>query len=263
MVFQSYALFPHLSVLENVAYGLRVTRQREPLRAAEEALELVGLAGLGGRAPSALSGGQQQRVALARALVMKPKVLLFDEPLSNLDAKLRRRMRSEIRALQQRLGITAVYVTHDQAEALAISDTVVVMNLGRVEQVGGPEDLYQRPASAFVADFIGEANLLAARFDGSRLEVAGHTVPHVQPGAPTGAVRVLVRPEALGFAPQGIPGTISSVAYLGPVTEYTVATPAGEVMLAPPAELGRRPPGEAVHLEITGPGLYVLPTDPH
>jgi iron(III) transport system ATP-binding protein len=259
MVFQSYALFPHLSVLENVAYGLRVTRRRDPLRLAAEALAMVGLDGYGMRAPSALSGGQQQRVALARALVMKPKVLLFDEPLSNLDAKLRRRMRTEIRDLQRRLGITAVYVTHDQAEALAISDTVVVMNRGRIEQAGSPEDLYRRPATAFVADFIGEANLLAARFDGRTLEVGGVSVPHAQPGAPTGAVRALVRPESIRFSDAGVPGVVQSAAYLGPVTEYTVLTEAGEVMLAPAAEALTRRVGEAVHLEIFGSGIHVLP----
>jgi iron(III) transport system ATP-binding protein len=259
MVFQSYALFPHLSVLENVAYGLRVTRHKDPKTAALEALEMVGLGGYEGRAPNQLSGGQQQRVALARALVMKPKVLLFDEPLSNLDAKLRRQMRTEIRSLQQQLGITAVYVTHDQSEALAISDTVVVMGKGRVEQIGTPEDLYKRPANAFVADFIGEANLLEARFDGTTLEIAGFRVAHTQPGAPIGNVRALIRPESTRFAAQGIPGTVSSVAYLGPVVEYTVTTSAGEVMIAPSSAEPMRHIGDSVHLEIYGSGVYVLP----
>jgi iron(III) transport system ATP-binding protein len=259
MVFQSYALFPHLSVLENVAYGLRVTKHKDPKTAALEALEMVGLGGYESRAPNQLSGGQQQRVALARALVMKPKVLLFDEPLSNLDAKLRRQMRTEIRALQQRLGITAIYVTHDQSEALAISDTVVVMSRGRVEQVGTPEDLYRRPASAFVADFIGEANLLEATFDGTNLEIAGFKITHAQENSPTGTVKVLVRPEAMRFATQGIPGIISSVAYLGPVIEYTVTTSAGEVMIAPSSTEFTHAIGERVHLEIYGSGVYVLP----
>ncbi|HWG85806.1 MAG TPA: ABC transporter ATP-binding protein [Deinococcales bacterium] len=261
MVFQSYALFPHLSVIENVAYGLRVTRHKDPRGAANEALEMVGLAGLGERQPSALSGGQQQRVALARALVMKPKVLLFDEPLSNLDAKLRRRMRGEIRSLQQRLGITAVYVTHDQSEALAISDRIVVMNHGFIEQIGGPEDLYQRPANPFVADFIGEANLLSGNFDGTTLDVAGHKLTHQQPGAPTGQVSVLIRPETVRFADPGEPGvagTVTSAAYLGPVTEYTVDTPAGEVLLAPTGESRTRQPGDRVTLALSGPGVYVL-----
>ncbi|HEX9898097.1 MAG TPA: ABC transporter ATP-binding protein, partial [Candidatus Methylomirabilis sp.] len=164
MVFQSYALFPHLTVFENVAYGLRVLKRPEAelRKAVLGVLELVGMPGLDARNPSALSGGQQQRVAVARALVMQPKVLLFDEPLSNLDAKLRKRMREEIRLLQQRLGITAIYVTHDQAEALAISDRIVVMDRGRVSQIGTPLELYKAPANRFVAEFIGEANFLPA-----------------------------------------------------------------------------------------------------
>ncbi|EYB67258.1 hypothetical protein DEIPH_ctg046orf0062 [Deinococcus phoenicis] len=259
MVFQSYALFPHLSVLENVAYGLRVGRHPQPLTAAEEALALVGLGGYGGRAPSQLSGGQQQRVALARALVMKPKVLLFDEPLSNLDAKLRRKMRNEIRAIQQDLGITAVYVTHDQAEALAISDVVVVMSAGNIEQVGSPEDLYRRPANAFVADFIGEANLLQATYDGQQLAFGSVTLPYTQPGAPTGNVRVLVRPEAIAFSHTGLAGRVTSGAYLGATTEYTIDTPAGEVLIAPPSEATVLPNGTDVRLSFRSNGLYILP----
>jgi len=155
MMFQSYALFPHLSVFENVAYGLRVLRRPEAelRKEAEDVLALVGMAGMGERSPNALSGGQQQRVALARSLVMQPKVLLFDEPLSNLDAKLRKRMREEIRLLQQRLGITAIYVTHDQAEALAISDRIVVIEKGRIVQIGSPLELYRSPGNRFVAEF--------------------------------------------------------------------------------------------------------------
>jgi iron(III) transport system ATP-binding protein len=164
MVFQSYALFPHLSVFENVAYGLRLRRRSgSALReAVESTLSLVGLSGLGSRRPSELSGGQQQRVALARAMAIEPRVLLFDEPLSNLDAKLRVSLRGEIRRIQQTLGITSVYVTHDQSEAMALSDVVVVMNAGRVEQAGSPDEVYRRPATRFVADFIGRANFVPA-----------------------------------------------------------------------------------------------------
>jgi iron(III) transport system ATP-binding protein len=259
MVFQSYALFPHLSVLENVAYGLRVARRPDAAQAAEEALKLVGLGGYGSRAPSQLSGGQQQRVALARALVMKPKVLLFDEPLSNLDAKLRRQMRNEIRAIQQQLGITAVYVTHDQAEALAISDVVVVMSAGRIEQIGTPEDLYRRPANAFVADFIGEANLLQATYDGQRLGFGSVFLPYTQPGAPTGNVRVLVRPESISFNEGGLAGRITSGAYLGAMTEYTIETSAGDVLISPPSEATILPNGSDVHLDFRSNGLYILP----
>ena len=160
MVFQSYALFPHMSVLENVRYGLRRSglASDEATRRAREGLATVGLAGYDERQPSELSGGQQQRVAVARALVLKPSVLLFDEPLSNLDARLRRQMREEVRDLQQRLRLTVVYVTHDQQEAMAVSDRIIVMNAGRIEQQGSPRDLYERPATAFLARFMGESN---------------------------------------------------------------------------------------------------------
>ncbi len=156
MVFQSYALFPHMSSLDNVAYGLESSglKKKEARERAEEGLKLVGLAGMGHRLPAELSGGQQQRVAVARALVLEPQVLLLDEPLSNLDARLRRRVRTEIRELQQRLGFTAVYVTHDQDEALAVSDTIIVMKDGDIAQQGSPRDLYESPASAFIADFM-------------------------------------------------------------------------------------------------------------
>lgn len=260
MVFQSYALFPHMSVLENVAYGLRVSHHPNPVNAAEEALTLVGLGGFGGRSPNQLSGGQQQRVALARALVMKPKVLLFDEPLSNLDAKLRRKMRNEIRSIQQNLGITAVYVTHDQSEALAISDTVVVMSAGNIEQIGSPEDLYRRPANAFVADFIGEANLLQGQYDGQHLRFGNVSIPYSQAGAPTGNVRVLVRPESISFSETGLPGQVTSGAYLGAVTEYTIETSAGEVLIAPPSEQHLTGNQTEVHLSFSSNGLYILPS---
>ena len=162
MVFQSYALFPHMTVMENVSYGLKFSGfdKKEAAARAHAGLELVGLAGFENRLPSELSGGQQQRVAVARALVLEPQVLLFDEPLSNLDAKLRRHVREEIREIQQNLGLTVVYVTHDQQEALAVSDRIIVMNRAVIAQDGAPRDLYDAPADAFVADFIGEANIL-------------------------------------------------------------------------------------------------------
>ena len=161
MVFQSYALFPHMTVLENVSYGLGFSgfNKSETRERAHAGLDLVGLTGYGDRLPSALSGGQQQRVAVARALVLEPQVLLFDEPLSNLDAKLRRQVREEIREIQQNLGLTVVYVTHDQEEALAVSDEIVVMRNASIAQMGTPRQLYDTPADTFVADFIGEANL--------------------------------------------------------------------------------------------------------
>ena len=171
MVFQSYALFPHMTVRENVSYGLTVDRRpkAEVHDKAEEGLALVGLSGYGDRLPSELSGGQQQRVAVARALVLEPQVLLFDEPLSNLDAKLRRRVREDIREIQRSLGITSVYVTHDQQEALAVSDRIIVMNDAVIAQEGSPHELYEAPADVFVADFIGDANLV----DGEIVAVDG------------------------------------------------------------------------------------------
>jgi len=240
MVFQSYALFPHLTVFENVAYGLRVLRRpdAEVRKAVRDVLELVGMPGMEERNPAALSGGQQQRVAVARALVLQPQVLLFDEPLSNLDAKLRKRMREEIRLLQQRLGITAVYVTHDQAEALAISDRIVVMHQGRVAQVGAPLELYQSPANRFVAEFIGEANFLPADItsvEGGQVTLRiGAQVLKVrsQVNRP-GPVTVSARPEAIRLSTQGegLPGAIRKVSYLGSSADYTVETELGPILV--------------------------------
>jgi iron(III) transport system ATP-binding protein len=213
-VFQNYALFPHLSVFENVAYGLQVReRPRAELeREVGEVLALVGLAAYGSQFPNQLSGGEQQRVALARAIVIKPRVLLFDEPLSNLDARLRVQMRREIRELQKRLAITTVYVTHDQEEAMAVSDRIAVMNGGTIVQIGSAEDLYLRPADEFVAQFIGRVNLI--------------------PGSVAGAaVRRVVRPEMIrlsraagtGRTDSILTGTILSRTYLGEKTEYLVS----------------------------------------
>ena len=171
MVFQSYAVWPHMSVADNVAYGLRVRKlpRAEIAAQVERALDLVQMRAFAERSAALLSGGQQQRVALARAIAFSPRVLLFDEPLSNLDAKLRAEMRVELRALQHRLGVTSLYVTHDQEEALAISDRVIVMNVGGIEQIGTPEDIYNRPKTRFVADFVGSANLIAGRVAGRRV----------------------------------------------------------------------------------------------
>jgi iron(III) transport system ATP-binding protein len=268
MVFQSYALFPHLSVFENVAYGLRVLKrpQAEVQKAVRDVLELVGMPGLEGRSPSALSGGQQQRVAVARALVLQPKVLLFDEPLSNLDAKLRKRMREEVRLLQQRLGITALYVTHDQAEALAISDRIVVMDRGRVSQVGTPRELYRAPGNRFVAEFIGEANFLPAKVesveDGLIILRIGPQRLRVQsrPLLP-GPVTVLARPEAIRISPtgDGLAGTIQKVSYLGSAADYTVETELGPLLITDYAmEAGVLSAGTTVRLEFLAHGVYPL-----
>ena len=168
MVFQSYALFPHDDVFNNISYGLRLRKlsKEEISRKVGAMIELVGLTGMESRFPTQISGGQQQRVALARALIMEPAVMLFDEPLSNLDAKLRVNMRTEIRKIQRKLGVTSIYVTHDQAEAMALSDRIIIMNKGKIEQIGTPQEVYLRPASVFVADFIGRANFIKGEVKG-------------------------------------------------------------------------------------------------
>jgi iron(III) transport system ATP-binding protein len=277
MVFQSYALFPHLTVFENVAYGLRVLRRPadEVRRRVAEALELAGIGELGARQPAALSGGQQQRVALARAVVLQPKVLLFDEPLSNLDAKLRKRMRDEIRGLQRRAGITALYVTHDQAEALAVSDRIAVMARGRVEQLGAPAEIYRKPATRFVADFIGEANLLPVEIvkrGASGLSARLGAVTLVAPGGSTvsGPATLVVRPEAIQIRPAGLtpipdgvlPGLVRQAAYLGAAAEYTVETEAGMVAVTDAQMLDGLLPTEArVWLTFSPDRMAVLPAD--
>ena len=240
MVFQSYALFPHMSVLENVAYGLLAQRvgKAEAHERARRQLDVLGLAALEARLPSAISGGQQQRVAVARALVLEPDVLLFDEPLSNLDAKLRRQVREEIRDLQQRLGLTVVYVTHDQSEAMAISDRVIVMRHGRIAQSGSPRDLYERPASAFVADFMGDANVVGAEVvaDGGRslVRLGGLTLPTDLP--PGTAVDVVLRPEHMHLDRTGgegtLAGTVHRGSYLGALAEYRIDTPVGALLVS-------------------------------
>jgi iron(III) transport system ATP-binding protein len=238
MVFQSYALFPHMSVLDNVAYGLVVARQRKAQARdkAMKALSLVKLDGLAARFPSELSGGQQQRVAIARALVLEPDVLLFDEPLSNLDTRLRRAMREEIRDLQRRLGLTVVYVTHDQSEALAISDRVVVMKQGRIVQSGDPHDLYHRPRDAFVASFMGECNIVDAELlttDGpvGRLSVGGLQLQVAHGGVAPGKVSISLRPEGVRVSAQpngGLVATVKNVSCLGGTSEITLDTGVGD-----------------------------------
>jgi iron(III) transport system ATP-binding protein len=235
LVFQSYALFPHLSVEQNILFTLQAASYGgDDARArATAALDLVGLQGLAQRRPPDLSGGQQQRVALARALALAPAVLLLDEPLSNVDTRLRRNLREEIRALQKQLQLTVVYVTHDQHEALAVSDQVVLMCDGRVAQRGSPEDLYQRPRTEFVAAFMGEAGI----FDGlctpeGRVWLGPLEVAPAQDLAP-GPVRIAVRPEAWRLAPatgSGLPGSVLRRTYVGRAVEYILATPVGQVL---------------------------------
>ena len=271
MVFQSYALFPHMTVLENVCYGLVVSAmpKKEMQEKADATLATVGLTGLGQRLPSELSGGQQQRVAVARALVLEPAVLLFDEPLSNLDARLRRQMREEIRDLQQRLGLTVVYVTHDQSEALAVSDRIIVMNNAAIAQEGAPRELYAEPKDAFVASFMGEATRVhgtLARRDavwGSvTLGPLTLAIPHR--GLADGAIDVAIRPEAIALRPAGatpLRGVVRKAAYLGNVMEYTVETAIGALFAI--SGVADRPVavGAEVAVDLAAHGVIVIPAD--
>lgn len=231
MVFQSYALFPHLSVYENIAYGLRLRKMDKAVleAAVHDAMDVVNLKGMERRRPAQLSGGQQQRVALARALAIKPKVLLFDEPLSNLDAKLRVSLRVEIRQLQKRLGITSIYVTHDQSEAMSLSDRIVVMSQGRIMQVAEPRQIYLYPDNPFVADFIGQANFLdgvANRVNGGEAEVTvgGQTVrAPCQPDLKPGPCKLVVRPETIKLGTEGaFPAQVKTTSYMGSTVEYAL-----------------------------------------
>ncbi|MBN1565987.1 MAG: ABC transporter ATP-binding protein [Anaerolineae bacterium] len=242
MVFQSYALFPHMTVFNNIAYGLRIQHvSRSEIKArVDKVLDLMGLHNLGERRPNELSGGQQQRVALARSLVVEPRVLLFDEPLSNLDAKLRVQMRSEIRNIQRRLNITSVYVTHDQVEAMALSDRVVIMNEGQIEQIDSPEEIYRRPVSRFVADFIGRANFLPATVEAVTDEqvtmtLLGHKVTARAKFAPAvgDQLTAVLRPEALLLKsdpnlPQAV---VKQAMYLGASSEYIVDVDGQELVV--------------------------------
>lgn len=248
MVFQSYALFPHLTIYENVAYGLRVQKlpANEIRERTERALDLMQLTTMAKRYPSQVSGGQQQRIALARAIVIEPSVLLFDEPLSNLDAKLREYMRDELRKLQKRLGITSLYVTHDQSEAMAISDRVVIMKEGRIRQVGTPREIYAFPKSRFVADFMGKANFLEVEVLGTngesaRIDIGGKTfiVPRAGRVRPnSGSALLVVRPEALRLislanVENEIPlkGCVDRFTYFGNIARYEVATENGPLLI--------------------------------
>jgi putative spermidine/putrescine transport system ATP-binding protein len=240
MVFQGYALFPHMTVAENVAFGLEMRRVQKSAIAPRvvEALRLVRLEGLGERLPRELSGGQQQRVALARALVVNPAVFLLDEPLSNLDAKLRHEVRIEIRQLQQRLGLTTIFVTHDQEEALTLADRLVLMNKGTIQQIGSPADLYNRPENLFVADFIGKANVIRGRADGAGMFAsAGGMAVRCGNGSRSGAAALVLRPERIALAEAPVAGRTNNVAgrverltYLGALTEYLVRCDSGEAL---------------------------------
>ena len=268
MVFQSYALFPHMNVLENVAYGPTVSGDRSAKQKALEKLRMVGLEGFASRMPSELSGGQQQRVAVARALVLEPQVLLFDEPLSNLDAKLRRRVREDIRELQQSLGLTVAYVTHDQQEALAVSDQIIVMSNAKIAQIGAPRELYEAPRDRFVADFIGDANLVEGELgahDGSRAPVrlGGVEIVLEHRGAAPGPVRVAIRPESIVLSQNlnsGLRGTVRKAAYLGTHMEYTVEAPIGQLFVVDRDVARPIVAGTDVAIKLSDHGVALVPS---
>jgi len=269
MVFQSYSLFPNMNALDNVAFGLRMrktaaTRRRQ--RAAE-LLDMVGLAPQAKQFPHQLSGGQQQRVALARALAIEPRVLLLDEPLSALDAKVRLQLREQIRSLQQRLGTTTIFVTHDQEEALSMADRVGVMRSGKLEQVAEPSELYHRPATAFVAEFVGTMNRLPGDLaaGGGTVTVLGSTVP-VHDGGPTsGPVDVLVRPEAMTVAPaEGGNGIVTGRTFLGGTTRVAVLL-SGDTEVRVDVPSGTAPPmlpGTAVQVGLPAAPVLAAPREP-
>jgi len=267
MVFQAYSLFPNLTVADNVAFGLQVRRRPKSERGnrAAELLELVGLADSGDRYPHQLSGGQQQRVALARALAVAPQVLLLDEPLSALDAQVRVQLREEIRRIQLELGITTVFVTHDQAEALSVADRVGVLRAGRLEQVATPDELYERPATAFVAEFVGTMNRVPARLAAGQVQLLGTSRPVAGAGLPDGEVVALVRPEALTVTadPAGN-GQVVTRTFSGASTRVLVALPEGiEVRVdLPSADSGALTPGTAVTVRPADRPVLVVPPEP-
>ncbi|HOU28550.1 MAG TPA: ABC transporter ATP-binding protein [Thermoleophilia bacterium] len=255
MVFQAYSLFPNMTARNNVAFGLRMrkidkaTRQRR----ADEMLELVGLGAMADRYPNQLSGGQQQRVALARALAIRPRVLLLDEPLSALDAKVRGELRDEIRRVHQEVGTTTVFVTHDQEEAFTLADRVAVINNGRLQQIGPPTEIYEKPATEFVADFVGLTNRLPGVAGDGLVEVLGDRLPLLDGSAKDGDVTVLVRPESMQLAPSTDGnGWVTAVSFRGPISMVRVRLPGDELVLVqmPSADSSMLSPGTQVRLSV-------------
>ena len=273
MVFQNLALFPHLTVGENVAYGLKVRRATTATIAREvaAALELVGLGALAGRAVHQLSGGQRQRVALARALVVRPAVLLLDEPLGALDLKLRRQLQVELKNLQRRVGTTFVFVTHDQEEALSMSDRIAVMNGGRVEQLASAKEIYDRPRTAFVAGFVGDNNIFVAEREGAalRLPELGITLAHDGEAAEANPLVLAVRPEHVRLRPVNGPdgairGTVTDEVYLGSTVQFTVRAGGRSILATLPCRPGEAgalfPPGTEVELDWNAAASVLVPT---
>jgi iron(III) transport system ATP-binding protein len=269
MVFQSYALFPHMTVIENVSYGLKFSgfNKVDAREKAQAGLGMVGLKGYDDRLPSELSGGQQQRVAVARALVLEPQVLLFDEPLSNLDAKLRRQVREEIREIQQNLGLTVVYVTHDQEEALAVSDEIVVMRNAAIAQKGTPRDLYEAPADAFVADFIGEANLIPVEItdvqgDMAVIRIDDYTHGLPGRGLPKGPATLAVRPSRMRLVTghgDGVRAVIEKATYVGSRMEYTVRAGFGSAFATAEDVANPYVVGQEVTISFAASGPVLIP----
>ena len=267
-VFQSYALFPHLSVFENVAFGLRRrgVARAELRERVGESMELVDVGRLAGRKPRQLSGGQQQRVALARALVNRPRVLLLDEPLGALDLKLRKQLQLELKRIQHDVGITFVHVTHDQEEAMTLADAIAVMNHGRVEQLGRPEELYERPRTEFVAGFLGVSNLLRGTVTGpNRVRIQAGDEIEVALDGRTGDVAVGVRPEKLRLGPpleneNTLSGTVKETAYVGVATQYIVSTGAGDLVVYAQNRDEARPlrPGSVALLSWSPSSTFVI-----
>jgi putative spermidine/putrescine transport system ATP-binding protein len=263
MVFQAYSLFPNMTARDNVAYGLRLRGVAAEVRRrkADEMLDLVGLGAQGARYPYQLSGGQQQRVALARALAIEPKVLLLDEPLSALDAKVRRQLREEIRRIQIAVGTTTLFVTHDQEEALAMGDRVGVMSAGRLEQIAPPAELYDRPRTAFVADFVGLTNRLSGAASDGVVEVLGQRIPLLDGSAGPGSVLALIRPEAVTVTPEvGAPAQVVAVSFLGSLGRVQVGLPSGELVVAQvsAAEVAGLDPGTAVRVTIAPTPVFAI-----
>jgi putative spermidine/putrescine transport system ATP-binding protein len=266
MVFQAYSLFPHLTVLDNVAFGLKMRgkAKSERMSRAADMLDLVGLSAHKDKYANELSGGQQQRVALARALAIQPRVLLLDEPLSALDAKVRTQLRDEIRRVQLEVGTTTLFVTHDQEEALAVADRVGVMSQGRLEQLAAPADLYTNPATPFVAEFVGLNNKVPAEVSGGNAQVLGSAVPALEGSVTSGAGLAMVRPESVTVTadPAGT-STVSSVAFLGPISRVYCALSDGTVVSAQMASSAARvfSPGASVQVGVEPGGVLVVPAD--
>jgi putative spermidine/putrescine transport system ATP-binding protein len=264
MVFQAYSLFPNMTARENVAYGLRLRKidKATRLRKADEMLDLVGLLAQGGRYPYQLSGGQQQRIALARALAIEPKVLLLDEPLSALDAKVRRQLREEIRRIQIAVGTTTLFVTHDQEEALALGDRVGVMSAGRLEQIAPPTELYDRPKTAFVAEFVGLTNRLSGEARDGTVDLLGQQIPLLEGSAGPGRVTALVRPESVEVTPEeGAPSHVLAVSFLGALCRVQMEVPGGELVVAQVSatEAAGLTPGTAVRVKVLPNPVFATP----